>query len=161
MNDIVIDTNVLLHSHNKKNNYYKSANETLELIRQSDLYLCVDDIFSIDEVAKNTSIIGHEYIKHIRNGTVAYAFLLDRLYKGKIRQIIKDHFKMVKLDLSRMIKKGEMRNPYDIAFVITAYGSQDKLLISNDNDDFNSKNRKYIQKRFQVTILDSDEYTTN
>jgi len=158
MNDIVIDTNVLLHTHNKKNKYYQSANDTLKLVLKRDLYLCIDDVFNVEE-AKNTSTIGSEYYNKIRTGTFAYAFLMDRLLKGKYIQIIKKNYKQVKLDLNKMIKRGEIKNHHDIAFVITAYGSQDKLLVSNDYDDFNNENRKYIQKRFQVSILNSVEYT--
>jgi predicted nucleic acid-binding protein len=158
MNDIVIDTNVLLHTHNKENKYYQSANETLKLVLKRDLSLCLDDVFDIEE-SKNTSTIGSEYYEKIRSGTFAYFFLMDRFSKGKYVQIIKKNHKQVKQDLNKMIKKGEIKNHHDIAFVITAYGSQDKMLVSNDYDDFNNENRKYIQKRFQVSILDSDEYT--
>ena len=39
MNDIVIDTNVLLHADNKNNNYHQSAIDTLNLIEKADLYI--------------------------------------------------------------------------------------------------------------------------
>ena len=157
MNDIVIDTNVLLHTNNTKNNYWQSANETLKLVLQRNLFICVDDVFNINE-SKNTSVIGHEYFTHIRHGTYAYYFLLDRLNNKKIKPIIKKNHVNVKRELSKMIKKGEIKNRHDITFVIVAYGSQDKTLISNDHDDFNNENRKYISRKFQVSILDSDEY---
>ena len=156
MNDIVIDTNVLLHTNNKENKYYLSANETLKLVIQRDLSLCVDVFFSL--TGSNTSIIGTEYIQHIRTGTIAYAFLLDRLVKGKYVQVNIKKYKNVKLGLTKMIKKGEIKNRHDLAFVIVAYGSHDKMLVSNDYDDFNKENRKYISQTFQVSIIDSDEY---
>jgi predicted nucleic acid-binding protein len=159
MNDIVIDTNVLLHTNNEENNYWQSANETLNLILRRDIYICVDDVFNIDE-SKNTSVIGHEYLTHIRHGTYAYYFLMDRLINEKITQIFKKDHINIKRELSRMIKKGEIKNRHDITFVIVAYGSQDKTLISNDYDDFNKENRKYISRKFQVSVLDSDEYKT-
>ena len=156
MNDVVIDTNVLLHTSNKLTKYYQSAIETLKLVRQKDLYICVDDVFNTDE-SKNTSVIGHEYLTHIRHG-YAFYFLLDRIKNKKIKQIIKKNHANVKRELSKMIKNGEIKNRHDITFVIVAYGSQDKTLISNDHDDFNNENRKYISRKFQVSILDSDEY---
>jgi hypothetical protein len=157
MNDIVIDTNVLLHSENKEISYYQSANETLKLVLQRDLYICVDDVFSIDE-SRNTSVIGHEYFTHIRHGTYAYYFLLDRLNNNKIKPIIKKNHVNVKRELSKMIKKGEIKNRHDITFIIVAYGSEDKIFVSNDYEDFNKENRKYISKKFQVSIFDSGEY---
>jgi hypothetical protein len=153
MNDIVIDTNVLLHTSNTENNYCKSANETLNLVLQKDLSLCVDDVFDVIE-AKNTSVIGSEYHGKIVPGTFAYVFLLDRFIKGKIVQVFKKNYKNIKLDLIKKIK-----NRHDIAFVIVAHGSKDKMLVSNDYDDFTNENRKYISKKFQVSILDSDEYS--
>jgi hypothetical protein len=153
MNDIVIDTNVLLHTSNKGNQYYESANKTLVLVLQKDLSICVDDIFDVNE-AKNTSVIGSEYHGKVIPGTFAYAFLLDRFIKGKYVQIIKKNYKNVKLDLIKKIK-----NRHDIAFVIAAYGSQDKILVSNDFEDFTSAIRKYVSKKFQISILDSEEYS--
>ncbi|MCL1928989.1 MAG: hypothetical protein FWG07_09410 [Treponema sp.] len=160
MNDIVIDTNVLLHSNNRNDVHYHSANETLKLVLHNDLFLCVDDIFDIDKT-KNTSIIGHEYNTHVIPGTSAICFILDRVTKRKIRPIITKNYKNVKLKLSKMIKKGEVKNRHDVTFVIVAYGSQDKMLVSNDYDDFNKENRKYISNKFQVSILDSDEYAAS
>ena len=152
MNDIVIDTNVLLHTSNTKNKYYQSANKTLNLVLKKDLFLCVDDVFNIIE-SRNTSVIGSEYHSKIRSGTFAYAFLIDRLSKEKYVIIEKKKFNNIKKELIKNIK-----NRHDITFVIVAYGSQDKKLVSNDYDDFNKENRKYISKKFQVSILDSDEY---
>jgi predicted nucleic acid-binding protein len=157
MNDIVIDTNVLLHAENKAIHYCRSAFRTLELVLKADLCLCVDDVFSMDSF-RNTSVIGHEYIQYIRTGTFAYAFLLDRLIKGKYKQIFKNEHKKIKLLLNKKVKNGEIHNRHDLAFVITAYGSQNKMLISNDYDDFNDRIREYILNSFLINILDSDEY---
>jgi hypothetical protein len=157
MIDIVIDTNVLVHTNNKNNHFNKSAVETLTIIHDLDLSICVDDVFNIDE-SKNTSIIGHEYIKHVRQGTLAYAFLLDRILKRKIVQIVKKDYKEVKQKLNRKIMHREMNKPHDIAFVIAAYGSNDKLLISNDCDDFTDNIRRYVADSFSVSIHDSAEY---
>jgi predicted nucleic acid-binding protein len=160
MNDIVVDTNVLVQTNNTNTHYNRSATETLHRIQQSDLKICVDDVFNIDE-SKNTSVIGHEYIKHVRAGTLAYAFLLERIKTGKIVQIYKKDFGRIKRKLSRKIINREMTNTYDIAFVITAYGSSDKILVSNDYADFNEVMRNYILKKFSVSILDSDEYVSS
>jgi hypothetical protein len=157
MSDIVIDTNVLVHTNNENNHFNKSAVSTLTIVRNRELSICVDDVFNIDE-SKNTSIIGHEYIKHIRQGTLAYAFLLDRILKRKIVQIVKKDYNKVKQKLNRKIIHGDMNKPHDIAFVIVAYGSNDKLLISNDYGDFTDDIRQYVADSFSVSILDSDEY---
>jgi len=155
MNDIVLDTNVLLHTNNKNNEYYESANICLNLILERDLSLCFDDVFNPVE-SKNTSVIGSEYFGKIQNGTFAYVFLMDRLIKGKYVQVIKKNYNKAKIELNKIIK-----NRHDISFVITAFGSQGKLLISNDYTDFKQNTRKYISKKFQVSILDSDEYSTS
>jgi hypothetical protein len=157
MNDIVIDTNVFVHTNNPGNHFYRSAGATLEKIRGFDLCICVDDVFSLED-SKNTSVIGHEYIKHIRTGTLAYAFLLERLMKNKIVQVFKKDYNEIKRKLNRKIIAKEMSNPHDIVFIIVAFGSNNKLLVSNDYNDFNDKIRKYISDTFLVSILDSDEY---
>lgn len=157
MNDIVVDTNVLVHTNNTNTHYNKSAIETLKYIQRYNIQICVDDVFDIDE-SKNTSVIGHEYIKHIRSGTFAYAFLLERIFARKIVQIRKKEFGGVKRKLNRKVINKEMTNTHDITFVIVTYGSSSKLLISNDYDDFNEVIRKYVLNEFSVSILDSDEY---
>jgi len=157
MADVTIDTNVLVHTGNKSTHFYSSAIKTLEIVKTRDLSICVDDVFSLDG-AKNTSVIGHEYIQHVRQGTFAYMFLLDRLTKNKVVQITKKNYKNVKQAFNKKIMTGEMNKPHDIAYVITAYGSDNKLLISNDHDDFNDAIREYVLNKFSVTILDSDEY---
>jgi hypothetical protein len=157
MNDIVVDTNVLVHTNNMNTHYYKSSVETLMHIKRSNIKICVDDVFNIDE-SKNTTVIGHEYIKHIRNGTFAYAFLLEKIHSGNIVQIRKKEFGNVKRKLNRKVMNREMTNKYDIAFVIVAYGSNNKTLVSNDCDDFNEAIREYVLNEFSVSILDSDEY---
>jgi predicted nucleic acid-binding protein len=157
MNDIVVDTNVLVHTNNTNTHYNVSAIKTLRHIKQFDMYICVDDVFNIDE-SKNTSIIVHEYIKHIRIGTFAYTFLLERILTRKISQIRKKDFSCIKRKLNRKIIDKKMTNTHDIAFVIAAYGSNTKILVSNDYADFNELIREYVFNEFSVSILDSDEY---
>jgi hypothetical protein len=89
---------------------------------------------------------------------MAYIFLLDRILKRKIVQIVKKDYSAVKQKLNKKIMRGEMNKPHDIAFVIAACGSGGKLLISNDYDDFTGDIRQYIGDSFSVSVLDSDEY---
>jgi hypothetical protein len=160
MNDIVIDTNVLAHTNNKNNHFNRSSIGALEIIKKQDLFICFDDVFNVDE-SKNTSVIGHEYIKHIRVGTFAYAFLLDRITKGRVVQINKKDFLSVKRDLNKKIISKEMEKPHDIVFIMVACGSNNKLLVSNDCNDFTKGIREYVYKKFFVSIIDSDEYVLN
>jgi hypothetical protein len=95
MNDIVIDTNVLVHTNNKNNRFNKSALKSLEIIQNHDLSICVDDVFNRDE-SQNTSIIGHEYIKHVRQGHWRMCFCWiefrkEKLYKSSKRIIRKSN----------------------------------------------------------------------
>jgi predicted nucleic acid-binding protein len=156
MGDIVIDTNVLEHTFNPKNKYHQSANEALNLIKQKDIYICVDDVFDLDS-SENTSIIGHEYIERIRADKDAYIFLLDRIINGKYKQIFKKDFKHVK----QKLRKKNIKS-HDIVFVMVACGSDDKTLVSNDYEDFSSDTKRdvrgYISKEFDVSIINSDEY---
>jgi predicted nucleic acid-binding protein len=92
MNDIVIDTNVLVHINNKNNHFHKSAVASLNIIQ------------------------------------------------------------------NKKIIQGKMNKPHAIAFVIVACGSSNKLLLSNDCDDFTDDIRQYITASFSLSILDSDEY---
>lgn len=154
ISDIVIDTNVFVHSDNPHIHFNNSAKETLQRVIDENIKICVDDIFDIRE-CENTSRIGSEYYRNLTPGTYGYTCLLQILIKQNIKQIIKKEFNREKRELGQLVS-----NRTDIVFVIVTIGSDCKTLVSNDYQDFNRNNRNIIKRRFDINIKDSDDFNS-
>lgn len=153
MTDIVIDTNVLVHTQNVSVCYNKSSIEILTELEKSPVKICVDDVFSLDST--NTSVIGSEYIKHIRYGTMAYGFVLSKLLKKQYTQIIKKDYSGIKKEFRKKV-----RNQHDVTFLLVTYGSDEKCLITNDYNDFTDDIRDFLASGFGLILYDSSEFNS-
>ena len=149
--EVVIDTNVYVHSHNRSNAFHCTSLSVLTSLLSSNIHICVDDVFDVDS-SKNTSIIGHEYIKHIRSGTYGYFVLITLIKERRIKQIQKSNYKNIKRDFRKLIS-----NSHDLALLVTTFASTDKYLISNDFNDFTCNIRHLFPKRFGIIIVSSDQ----
>ena len=70
--DIVIDTNVLVHAGNPGVDHFEPALQLLEWLSQEPVAMCTDPGWSMDE-ARNRSHIMSEYFEHLRFGSPGMA----------------------------------------------------------------------------------------
>jgi predicted nucleic acid-binding protein len=153
--ELVVDTNIFLHSNNAQNKYFESSFKLLNELVDNNIKLCVDDEFNTDE-AKNTSWIGSEYVDKIHPGTFGYAILLKTIINGNILQIEKKKFNKQKSKLTKLIQ-----NKADLVFLIITLGTESQTFASNDYEDFQQDKRNKIYKDYKISILNSNEMTNN
>lgn len=152
---VVIDTNVLVHACNEAiMDYNESSISLLQNILETEAQLFVDDIFDVVE-ANNTSRINHEYINHVRHGTYSYYFLMSMAMSGRIQQIEECTYNKNKKLFNKMV-----RNKADIIFLSVTMCTPNKLLVSNDYEDFTLDKRKHWRRELSLNVLDSCDVTS-
>ncbi len=70
--DIIIDTNVLIHAGDSSCDCFDAAIQLLKNILDSNCVICVDRGFNMD-VGKNKSLICHEYFQKLRQHHGSFA----------------------------------------------------------------------------------------
>ncbi|UUN27895.1 hypothetical protein [Streptomyces sp. FIT100] len=150
--DFVIDTCVLAHSCRDDHALYASAFSLLEWIAQQKSANWILDDNGKKAPAVETSTLYAEYhatlppqsfplmllARYMRFGMVGFAARPDQQLREKIRNLIP-------------------RNKKDQVVLGAAAGSEGKVLLSNDEDDFPPHVRERAATNLQVTILSSDE----
>ena len=152
LNDVVVDTNVWVHSQNPSDKNFQEAVAFLKGLWESSTKLCVDRFFDITG-SQNSSLIGHEYIEHVRPTGVGYT-ILSAMYASARVKSVPDK---VPEDVRKFVEKTIPRNKHDRRFVVVAYNSDERRLVSHDNDDFGEDVRAGIGKRLGVSIQMSSE----
>jgi len=149
--DIVVDTNVFVHTNDENNRFCVSAQKILKKLIGSKTLFCIDEGFDDDE-SKNKSFIGYEYHTYIRFGTYAYGMFLKLLNDDLVREIPKRSYVQNKRRAGQYIS-----DSIDKIFLSVTLVSDSKKLISNDFQDFNRRKRIELKRRLKVDILSSDE----
>jgi len=145
--DVVIDTNVMIHADNPNDKFYHDSNNLLEILLEGDIKLCVDEGFDIDE-SKNRSRIACEYYEHLRFGSLGYAVLQNLSITMRIK------FIDLKVDLNAKRKIIRLiRNKRDRTFLIVAFNSISRIFVSHDFEDFSIKKRDKIRSDFGVKMF--------
>lgn len=145
VNDLVVDTNVLVHASNKS--YCKQIHciQLIERLQGSLESICMD----------TNGFIEFEYNKHVKHGSPAFALLLQLLNSNpvRIKYIDRDIPPHVNNKINRTgIKKS------DRIFVRIAFNSTDKILVTHDYEDFTSKKRGYFNEEIGVRVIESEEF---
>lgn len=152
LTDIVLDTNVLVHATTGDAKFQGMSIKLLEYLNGSTELICVDEGFSIED--DNSSLIGSEYFKHLKNGMIGYSFVVSILQSRRIKECPAGIPAHVSQKVNQCISH---EKPRDKTFIRIAFNSIDKVLVSHDYEDFDSKKRKYIKREFGVCIVDADE----
>jgi hypothetical protein len=147
MQDVVVDTNVLMHASDPRERLCPAARQFAEKILGTDVKICVDEGFDTDP-AKNRSLIGHEYLTHIRFGSFAYGFILKLAGQRRISPLSR-HVdpRAKKLILQRL------RKPVDRIFVSVTINSLEAILVSHDFEDFSAEKRVEFRRELDVHII--------
>jgi hypothetical protein len=149
---VVIDTNIFVHATNEE--IYCNAyciNLLTHLIESDEDYINVDVDFDFTDESQNRSPLGEEYWEHIPAGSIGETMILQAIQDERIEFLPrKPHYHIVK-------KIGLYRKPTmkksDRHFVGIAYQTLDRILISEDFDDFPQKRRNEIEHDLEVRII--------
>lgn len=71
LEDLVIDTNVLMHANNSKEERQEDTIKFLKKLLASDTFICVDEGFDPDEAKNKSKIIG-EYYQYLAVGSFGH-----------------------------------------------------------------------------------------
>ncbi|WP_148639668.1 hypothetical protein [Brachybacterium sp. SW0106-09] len=147
--DLVIDTNILVHASNGNETYYQSSIQIIEWLRDSDVSIVLDDTGKA-KPNPNTSVLYSEYRRHLTPSTLGWIFVSHLMRTGRASFVARPS-----QAAKKSIEKILPRNKQDRAVLGAAHGSIDKLLLTNDWDDFDQAARKACRKDLQVSVLDS------
>ena len=151
MEDVVIDTNVLLHAGNPNEMYHSSSKQFLIQLLGHTTKLCVDSGFSSDS-AKNRSTIGGEYLANLTPGSLGFAVVVKLVQEMRVKQVKRRPGRGDCKKIDQMI-----RNKKDRTFLGVACNSSEKVLVSHDFEDFQTKKRRTIKKTLSVSIVEACE----
>ena len=149
--DVVVDTNVLVHSQNPKEPRCALSCAFLEKLLGSTTKLAVDEGFSLDQ-AQNSSFIGYEYIKYLTFGSLAMSIIIKMASSKRI-----DFLPKRAPQREQKIIEQTIRNKIDRVFVGVAYNSREHLLVSHDFEDFQVEKRQFFRRMIGVNICEADD----
>ncbi|TCK68479.1 hypothetical protein [Acidipila rosea] len=151
LTDIVIDTNIFLHAENQQEQRQASCQMLIELLNDGESKLCVDEGFDLEE-SKNRSIIGREYIAHLRDGSLGYALVGYLARTGRVAMLPRKVPQAAKRHILQQIPDGP-----DRTFVFIAHNSDEKVLVSHDFNDIPPTVRQRIKNAIDVCIVDASQ----
>jgi predicted nucleic acid-binding protein len=153
LTDIVIDTNVFVHAHNKAEPRHESAKKLGLRLLEDDVptMLCVDSGFSLDE-ARNQSRIGHEYIKHCVPGMLGHHVIQTLASTKRIKQV-----RPTPDMASRKCVRKIVADKDDRVFLLVALASDDRTLVSHDKRAFPKRAKTACKNLLSIVIWDAKE----
>jgi len=150
--DIVVDTNVFMHAGNPTAVSFFGASKTfLENLKNSQTLLCFDKPNAGAEDRQGDSLIYGEYIQRIVPGVYGFNVLAALALNQKIKFVSRD----VGPARNRMVIELIPGNKRDRTFLRTTMNSADRILITNDFDDFTPEIRKRIKRQLTTTVKDA------
>ena len=154
--DIVIDTNVLIHSGDPNGRFFESSVELLSNILDSNSVICIDEKRKMG-TGNFDGTIYHEYKDKIGFHTPFALNFINKLSQNqRVVEIPKNPNRKMKKIIERTIRKKT-----DRVFVGVACNSHDKLLASHDFEDFQITKRQFLKSQLKINILCSDEICDN
>lgn len=150
--DVVIDTNVLSHASNTTHPYHQSALEIIKWLQSSSSVLWVLDDQGKMAPKIETSLLASEYFATLPPQSLPLTVLARYLSFGRV-----SFAKRPSQADQKKLQKIVPRNKCDRAVLGAAVGSQDKVLLSNDEKDFHASAREESNKCWSVSVLLSSE----
>ncbi len=147
LDDLVIDTNVLLHADDPRQKHQADAYALLQKILSGGPDLCVDDGFDIDP-ARNQSLIGGEYLERLAGASTGSQFLAHLFSTDRIRFVPRKVPRAVKQSIEQCV-----RNKRDRTFLAVAHNAVEHVLCSQDFVDMSAKKRKHLGAVARVAVL--------
>lgn len=149
LEDVVIDTNVLMHAQNPDEPRFSDARQLIEHMLGCTALLCVDRGFDVHP-ARNQSKIGAEYLDKLQPGSLGFTLVVTLVEARRLRQTDR----LPPPDVSRAINQ-LIRNRRDRTFVGVPYNSTERMLVSHDYQDFQPAKRGLIRRKLGVRVIDA------
>lgn len=151
LQDIVIDTNVLVDANNPAVTRFGDAVAFLRKLVSPGVRtdLKVDPGFSQEE-ARNRSRIISEYLDHISFGSLGSSVLVALLSSGRVKSVSSMPEHRIKRQVNQIV-----RNKTDRYFLCVAISSDERVLVSHDYVDFQSRKRVHINRKFGVDVVEA------
>ncbi|HEX5152627.1 MAG TPA: hypothetical protein VFW07_14350 [Parafilimonas sp.] len=142
MIELVIDTNIFIHAENENYEYQDDCILLLNTIIESDdIFVCIDE----------NGKIWNEYSLHIKPGMLANAMFL-KLGTERLKLLPRN----IHAHINKKINQTGIKEA-DRIFVRIAYKTQDKILVSDEHEDFVNKIREIIKKEIGVDVIMANE----
>ena len=149
LEDIVIDTNVLMHAQNPDKPRFSDARQFIERMLECTTSLCVDRGFDIDH-ARNQSKIGAEYLDKLQPGSLGFVLIVSFVEAFRLKQTDRLPPRAISRAINQIIS-----NRRDRTFVGVSYNSTERVLVSHDYQDFQPAKRTSIRRNLSVRVLDA------
>lgn len=151
---VVVDTNIFVHAADENIHCCQHCIDVLtHLLHSKEDYINVDIKFNFLEEAKNGSVIGEEYLQHMPSGGLGETMILQAIADDRITFLKEPHWHIKK---KIRIEFGGMKIP-DQFFLAITYSSKNKILISEDFEDYRTEIRREIKSMFNIKILQAKE----
>lgn len=144
--DVVVDTNVFLHSNDPREERRADAIEFLAALKDSTTKLCVDEGFDATEAA-NRSHIFAEYFAHVRFGTLGYEVLAHLARSRRIKEVVRG----VPTAVAKHIKQQGVKGT-DRVFVQVTFNSDEKVLACHDFRDIPQSVRDRLRHLIGISV---------
>lgn len=149
--DLVVDTNVFLHSTDTRQQLCAPAKQFLAKLLAGATFLCIDEGFDMDE-SKNRSVIGSEYFDKLRFVDAAFAIITALGGKGRILKLPKAVDPRAGKKIRQLV-----RNKTDRTFLKVSYNSQCRTFVSHDFEDLPAAKRVVIAREIGVASVNAVE----
>lgn len=149
LTDVTIDTNVFMHACNSTEPRQGDSIGLMRSMLASTTNLAIDSGFSVDP-AKNTSLIGAEYLSKLVPGTLPHMLVAHLAGSGRVTIVSGKMSSQDSKKLNQMIA-----NRRDRTFVKVAASSSSCCLVSHDFLDFSKAKRKTIRGTFGVEMIEA------
>lgn len=147
LSDVVIDTNVLVHSINSGVSYYEDSKRLVEKMLLAETSLCFDEGVDCTE-ADNKSAVYSEYLDKLRvPGTLPRILLETCLRSGRFAEVSAPE-KSIRDKIREQL--GSERR--DRTFLGVAHGSRERTLVSHDRL-MSKRRRAEISKELAVNVV--------
>lgn len=143
--DFVIDTNVLVHASNCDYVNQVDCINIIDRLMKSNESICLDI----------NGAMRLEYDRHLKPGMIGHTLLLllSNPQNLRIRFIDRD----IPAQINRKINQTGIKTA-DRIFVRIAYKSTDKVLVTQEYEDFVQKIRDYFLDEIDVAVIEAGEF---
>lgn len=153
--DLVIDTNVLAHCLNEDFPSHSSAREVVYWMHDCSAKWVLDNTGK-NRPDPHTSVLYKEYCDTLPLDSVPLLVLELCLETQRV-----EFSDRVAQEVKKTIARLVPRNSNDQKVLGASVGSSDRVLVSNDYDDFPVSVRKTVLKKLGVSIVSSGEFFTS
>lgn len=145
--ELVLDVNVFMHASQPADDCFRHAVELLTRLQAHTACICVDIGYDADP-KKNASKIWHEYVSCIRGSSFGYAVLHHLAKSMRIREKPKNAERAVHKKILQCIS-----NKRDRVYVGVACATEDRMLVTEEHEDFCVATRRRLRKEVDLNVL--------